>query len=219
MDTETESDARKEKLAEEAEDRIRRGAHWTDWMYVADGFAVGRAKAMRAAGTNQPYGKAYTRAFGDWMRERPWAREERIDKGTRSNLLWAADHRSEIEAWREALTQGERAKMNHPTTLKRRFEAAHKVTAVDPNAPKKETTRESLVRENEDLWAENAKLKRRVESGDGSLFDLRRDSIDAIVNVIAGNVPLGRFQSLQRSMTEKLDGLKAAEKTKQAKAG
>jgi hypothetical protein len=219
MDTETESDARKEKLAEEAEDRIRRGAHWSDWMYVADGFAVGRAKAMRAAGTNQPYGKAYTRAFGEWMKERPWAREERIDKGTRSNLLWAADHRSEIEAWRETLTQGERAKMNHPTTLKRRFEAAHRITAIDPTAPKKETSREALVRENEDLWAKVKKLERQVEAGDGSLFDLRRDSVEAIIDTIAGNVPLGRFESLQRAMTKKLSALKTLDKAKLAKAG
>jgi hypothetical protein len=91
MSTETESEARKEKLAEEAEDRIRKGAHWTDWMYVADGFAVGRAKAMRAAGTNQPYGRAYTKAFGDWMAERPWTKN--IDTGTRSVLLWVADRR------------------------------------------------------------------------------------------------------------------------------
>ena len=60
-----------------------------------------RAKAMRAAGTNQPYGKAYTRAFGDWMAERPWTKH--IDTGTRSVLLWVADHRSEVEAWRVLL--------------------------------------------------------------------------------------------------------------------
>ena len=75
------------------------------------------------------------------------------------------------------------------------------------------------MRENEDLWAKIKKLERQVESGDGSLFDLRRDSIESIVDVIAGNVPLGRFESLQRAMTEKLAALKAAEKTKQAKAG
>ncbi len=214
---ETKSEARKEKLAEEAEDRIRKGAHWSDWMYVADGFAVGRAKAMRAAGTNQPYGKAYTRAFGDWMAERPWTKN--IDTGTRSVLLWVADHRSEVEAWRETLAQNERAKLNHPTALKRRYDAGHKFSADSSEAPKKETKAEALVRENEDLWAKIKKLEHRVESGDGSLFDLRRDSVDAIVAAIAGTVPLGRFESLQRAMTKKLAALKAAEKTKTAKAG
>jgi hypothetical protein len=216
MSTETESEARKEKLAEEAEDRIRKGAHWTDWMYVADGFAVGRAKAMRAAGTNQPYGKAYTRAFGNWLAERPWTKH--IDTGTRSVLLWVADHRSEVEAWRESLAQNERAKLNHPAALKRRYDAAHKV-AVANEAPKKETGREALVRENEDLWTKIKKLEHRVESGDGSLFDLRRDSIEEIVNTIAGTVPLGKFESLQRAMTKKLSALKTAEETKTAKAG
>jgi hypothetical protein len=75
------------------------------------------------------------------------------------------------------------------------------------------------MRENEALWSENAKLKRQVESGDGSLFDLCRDSIETIVDTIAGNVPLGRFESLQRSMTKNLAALKTAEKTKTAKAG
>jgi hypothetical protein len=148
------------------------------------------------------------------MAERPWAKN--ADKATRNHLLWAADHRSEIEAWRTSLAQGERAKMNHPTTLRRRYDA-HKVVAT--NTPKKETGKEALVRENEDLWAKVNKLERQVDSGDGSLFDLRQDSIQSIVDVIAGNVPLGRFESLQRAMTKKLAELKTSEKTKQAKAG
>ena len=214
---ETENEARKERLAEEAADRIyRKDVHWTDWTYIGDGLAVGQAKAMRRAGTNRPYGRAYTAAFGDWLAERPWAKN--IDKGTRSTLLWVIEHRSEVDAWREGLPQNERAKLNHPTTLKRKFDAANRIAAADPSAPKKETNREALVRENEDLWAENAKLKRRAENDD-SLFDLRRDSVEAIVDTIAGTVPLGRFESLHRSMTKKLSALKAVEKTKQAKAG
>ena len=217
MNDETESDARKERLAEEADARIKSGAHWTDWMYIADGIAVGQSKAMRDTGTNKPYGRAFTRAFGDWLKTRPWA--NRYDKGTRSNLLWAVDHRSEIEAWRDMLAQNERDKMNHPTVLRRRFEAAHKVAAVNPDTPKKETGKEALVRENTDLWAKVKNLEHQIEAGDGSLFDLRKDSIQSIVNVIAGSIPLGRFISLQRAMTEKLAELKSADKAKHAKAG
>jgi hypothetical protein len=114
------------------------------------------------------------------MAERPWAKN--ADKATRNHLLWAADHRSEIEAWRTSLAQGERAKMNHPTTLRRRYDAAHKVVAT--NAPKKETGREALVRENEELRARVKKLERQVEASDGSLFDLRQDSIQSIVDVM-----------------------------------
>lgn len=217
MDVETESEARKEKLAEEAADRIQRHMHWADWMFVADGFAVGRTKAMRGTGTNQPFGRGYTKAFGDWMAEREWTK--RFDKGTRSTLLWCADHRSEIEAWRETLAQSERLKLNHPTTLKRKYEATHRFSASDPKATKKETKTELLVRENEDLWNANKKLQRQIDEGDGSLFDLRRDSIESIIDVIAGTVSIGRFESMQRAMTKKLAELKAAAKNKHAKAG
>jgi hypothetical protein len=70
----TESEERKEKDAAEAAERIKRGQHWLDWMYIAEGLEVGRMKAMRRAGTNRPIGWGYNKAFGDWLNERPWAR-------------------------------------------------------------------------------------------------------------------------------------------------
>jgi hypothetical protein len=63
--------------------------------------------------------------------------------------------------------------------------------------PKKETGKEAPVRENEDLWTKVKKLERHIEAGDGSPFDLRRDAIESIVDVIAGNVPLGRFERVR----------------------
>jgi hypothetical protein len=62
-------------------------------MYIAEGLEVGRVKAMRRAGTNRPIGAAYNRSFGDWLNERPWARD--IDKPTRNHLFWCADNRPE----------------------------------------------------------------------------------------------------------------------------
>ena len=119
----TESEDRKEKDAAEAAERIKRGQHWLDWMYIAEGLEVGRVKAMRRAGTNRPIGSAYNRAFGDWLNERSWARD--LDKPTRNHLFWCADNRNNIEAWRETLGPNERARLNHPTALKRRYEATH----------------------------------------------------------------------------------------------
>ena len=168
---ETKREARKEALAAEASGRIRRmrRASWADWCLIADGFAVGRVEAMRRAKTNQPLGGAYGRAFAQWMAERPWARN--INKATRNHLLWVAAHRSEIEAWRETLTQRDRGRMNHPTSLRRRWDASHKPTGV----------REALVRELRaqiprlEQRAEIARLRDMIEHCDGSLFNLRRD--------------------------------------------
>jgi hypothetical protein len=95
------SEDRKEQEAAEAAERIKKGQHWLDWMRIAEGLEVGRMKAMRRAGTNAPTGSAYNKAFGQWLDERPWARE--LDKPTRNHLFWCADRRNDIEAWRETL--------------------------------------------------------------------------------------------------------------------
>src|SRR6516225_347371 len=121
----TETEERKEKQAAEAAERIKRGQHWLDWMYIAEGLEVGRTRAMRRAGINRPYGSGYNRAFGEWMNEHPWARD--LDKPTRNHLFWCIDHRNDIEAWRETLAQNERLRLNHPTAMKRRYEATHRV--------------------------------------------------------------------------------------------
>ena len=209
MDAETDSEARKEALAAEADDRIKRGAHWEDWCFIADGFAVGRNKAMRRAGTNQPVGSAYNHAFADWMAERPWAKN--TDKATRNHLFWVADHRSEIEAWRATLSRSERDKMNHPTTLRRKWDAAHKV-ADGSKAHKKETKAEALLRENTQLWD---KVKRMERDG-GSLFDLNQTPLKDIAKIMGEHMGFGRLTRLQQEIGKEIAALKA--KTK-AQAG
>jgi hypothetical protein len=210
MDKAAESDARKEALAEEADARIKSGAHWRDWMFVGDGIAVGQAKAMREANTNRPYGKAFTRAFGDWLSARSWAK--RYDKGTRNTLLWCVDHRSEIEAWRETLAQSERDKMNHPTTVKRKFEATHKVADKDPSAAKKETKAEALATRNAELEAENAALKQQLKTSDGSLFNIRKDSPETIAKIIVDDMIVAnsftKAQRLRAALGKEIEAVK-----------
>jgi hypothetical protein len=217
MDKVTESEARKEALAAEADGRVKSGAHWSDWRYIADGFAVGQAKAMREAGTNRPYGKGFTRAFGAWMNDpqRPWAR--RYDKVTRSHLIWVADHSSEIEEWRDTLAQNEKDKLNHPTTIKRKYEAAHKVVANDPNAPKKETPREALVKALDEANAEIQRLRRARDDG-GSLCDFRDDPLPMIAKIMGEQMGLQRLTSAQQAIAAEIKRLKALYKGK-AQAG
>jgi hypothetical protein len=67
------------------------------------------------------------------------------------------------------------------------------------------------VRENSELHAKSRCWRRRINSGDGSLFDLRRDAVESIADIIGGNVTIGRFESIQRAITKKLAALKAAD--------
>ena len=129
-------------------------------------FGVGRRWAQRKAGTDDIQSPHYKRAFKEWMAPRPWAKD--LDSPTRAHLFWCLDWRNDIDQWRETLA-AQRTRQAQPpnrdeAALRGDPPRARSGKAVDPNAPKKETTRESLIRENEDLWAENAKLKRRVES-------------------------------------------------------
>jgi hypothetical protein len=57
------------------------------------------------------------------------------------------------------------------------------------------------------------------ESKAATLFNLLHDSLDSIVDTISGTVSLGRFDSMTDKMIKKRAALKAAAKTKQAKAG
>jgi hypothetical protein len=196
MSTELESDARKEALAAEADERIKRGAHWEDWMFVGDGLAVGQRKAMQIAGTNRPYGRGYTKAFADWINQRPWAKRYN-DTGTRSNLLWCIDHRSEIESWRITLAQNQRDLINHPTTMKRRYEAAHRVTGKDGEdgeAAKKETSHEALKRALFEAEAKIKAMETSARSWGDSLFSIGDTPAAQIAHIIVDEaIRIGKF--------------------------
>jgi hypothetical protein len=118
-------DAEIEARAADAYERIyKHQNHWKDWMYLADGLMLGRRWALEKAGANVPTGKGYNMAFSRWMATRAWARD--LDPPTRNDLFWCAEHRSEIEAWRDELDERERQKKNHPTHMKRAYQKAHK---------------------------------------------------------------------------------------------
>ena len=205
MNEQTDDDVRKEALAADASERIKKGQHWTDWMLIADGLMRGRAKAMFAAGTNKPKGKGYGKAMKEWMDTRPWARE--LDNPTRNDLFWCAEHRSEIEIWRDTLAQNERARLNHPTAMKRRYEASHR-SKDDTNAAKKPTHKAALIARNAELEAELATLKRKMKDDGGSLFDLVKDPLPMIAKIMGEEMGLQRLTSAQREIAKEVARLK-----------
>jgi hypothetical protein len=193
----------RERLAAEAFVRVRSGQHWRDWCLIAEGMAAGRERAMREAGTNDPVGRGYNAAFGRWMDKNGWPRK--VDKATRNHLLWVADRFAQIEAWRETLASNKREALNHPTAVRRAFEAAHRVAAdkaaetakLSPVAKLKEALRVS--EEERHVW------ERRAKDG-GSLFNLRRDRAEDIVRIILDEASPTKATTIARGL---LKGLKA----------
>ena len=145
---------------------------------------------------------------GQWLDPRPWARV--LDKPTRTHLFWCVDHRNEIERWRETLAQNERARLNHPTAMKRRYEATHKPDEVGTRGAN-ETRAQKLEREVERLSSELEAWRKRAMA-EGSLFDLKKDTPKDIATTIAGNVSLSRLISIQKAIAEEIALLKADQK-------
>jgi hypothetical protein len=202
----TPSEARKEEAAAAAFERIKTGQHWRDWMYVAAGLEVGRMKCLRAIGANAtPQHPGYKREFKNWMAGRPWARD--LDSPTRAHLFWCLDFANEIETWRDTLAQNIRARLNHPTSMKRAYEAAHRDTAV---ITKRAKTPEALAHEEEvgKLKDEIAMRQREIDflkatpTVDGGLFDIVRDSLKDIARTFRGNTSLARTRGLRDELSK-----------------
>jgi hypothetical protein len=223
IDARAEREARRERLANEAMDRIERSQQWLDWMYVADRLGDGRQEAMNAAGVNQIQHPKYRREFAAWLKRYP--RWNKIDLATRSHLFWCLDYRSEIEAWRVTLGDNQRKMLNHPTSMKRAYERAHKVP--DPETAKAPKPRE--VAHNEEvakLKSDIAMRDREIEfiknaprKDDGSLFDLHNDSAAAIADVIFGHVGLARTRGLRDALAKKVQAAEAQLRKKPKQAG
>ena len=113
------------RLGQEAMARQRR--RWEDWIIIAEALDVGRAEVMRDLHTNQPTGRRYEKAMGEWLVANGF---KEIDKAARCRLLECLQRRDDIEKWRALLTDGERFRFNHPGAVLRRWKAATAV--VDP---------------------------------------------------------------------------------------
>jgi hypothetical protein len=130
------------RLADESERIVRQGTaawarlkkekNWNDWMAVGDALLVGRTFAMNDAGTNAPVGKGYNLTFNQWLVN---AKLSDMDNCDRAKLLIVMENRAALEQWRATLTETERLRLNHPTSVLRKWQAAAKT--AEPSDPRR----------------------------------------------------------------------------------
>jgi hypothetical protein len=204
----SEFEAAKAQEAADAADRLKRGQSWDDWNKIGVFLNIGRNKAMLRAGTNEPIGARYIKAFSEWMAVYPWIGE--IDKATRTHAMWCVDHGDELAKLRENMGLTQRLAANHPTTMRRKWDKANKETDK-PTAEKKETRAQKIERELEAMSAERDKWKREAEK-DGSLFDLKQDPAPLIAKVIVAHVTPYKVGEILKALTAERDRLKAVRK-------
>jgi len=194
--------------AADAADRLKRGQSWDDWLKIGVFLNIGRNKAMLRAGTNEPIGARYIKAFSEWMALYAWIGD--IDKATRTHAMWCVDHLEELAKLRENMGLTQRMTCNHPTTMRRRWDKSQKELDKAP-AEKKETRAQKVERELEAMSAERDKWKREAEK-DGSLFDLKQDPAPLIAKVIVAHVTPYKVGEILKALTAERDRLKAVKK-------
>jgi hypothetical protein len=194
--------------AADAADRLKRGQSWDDWLKIGTFLNIGRNKAMSRAGTNEPIGARYIKAFSEWMAVYAWIGD--IDKATRTHSMWCVDHGDELAKLRENMGLTQRMTCNHPTTMRRRWDKAQKEVDKAPTA-KKESRADVIQRELEAVAAERDKWRHKAEK-DGSLFDLKNDSTKIIASVIVQNMSPHRLRELMKALEAENVRRKAVQK-------
>jgi hypothetical protein len=182
--------------AADAADRLKRGQSWDDWNKIGVFLNIGRNKAMMRAGTNEPIGARYIKAFSEWMAVYPWIGD--IDKATRTHAMWCVDHGDELAKLRETMGLTQRMTCNHPTTMRRKWDKAQKEVDKAPTE-KKEPKSAALERELEAVAAERDKWRHKAEK-DGSLFNLGTDSTKDIARIIAESMSTYRLAELLKAL-------------------
>jgi hypothetical protein len=149
------------RQGKEAWERLATDQSWTDWVAVGEALLIGRTQAMAEAETNAPTGKGYNVAFGKWLKKYEL---DAMDSGDRTRLFEVMDNRLEIEKWRATLDRTHRLKLNHPSTVLRRWKAS--TQPKKPKDPNKPTLTDTNIKLQEELDASNreiASLKARAD--------------------------------------------------------
>jgi hypothetical protein len=183
--------------------RMGAGCHLDDWLAYAAGLMLRRRMAMHMAFVNTPEGKGYAKAFCALMEADGL---HTMDKQSISAVLWLNDnpeHVTILREIRETMTVGERSRLNSPISARQRVEKVLKAR----NGGTEASVRTSPLARQAAVVNEQARdiehLKERLaaaEARDGSLFDLRKDSIKDIAATIIANVTPGRAEGIAREI-------------------
>jgi hypothetical protein len=153
------------KRGQEAWMRHKQDATWADWMQIGEALSIGRQDAMATAGTNAPVGSRYNAEFGNWLTRHKF---DDIDKGDRSRLFEVMDNQGAIEAWRGTLTQAVRLRLNHPSSVLRKWKTTTVVKVPKEPKPTLKDSVANLAEANDKLTRENEALAVRLQEAEAA---------------------------------------------------
>jgi hypothetical protein len=202
-DTHTERDAIYKEYRT-AKKNLKKGRDFFDWMKIARGYDEARREAMHRAGTNVPQGSAYRTEFAKIDR-----RERLIDRDDGGKEFPSPEDRSycikvlenfdmpshdprrpSIKSWRDAMSESERAKLNHPKRVWTGYWALTEPRAErDAKLMERERmqatkSRDPMLDKVGEAEAETHAARRQVEAM-RELLALIRDHVDLPDDIVA----------------------------------
>ena len=194
--------------------RMGAGGHLDDWLAYQPGLMIRRRLAMRMAFTNKPEGKGYAQAFAELMKADGL---HTMDKTSITAVLWLGDDPERMRLLRdlrEAMTPGQRSRLNSPIRARQRVEAILQArrSGVDEGTVRASPVallKHQIVEQAREIAELQHKLAKREE---GSLYDLKHDSADDIATAIVGTLSAHKAKTLA-------DGILARLKKSQKPAG
>ena len=139
-----------------------------------------------------------------------------MDKTSISAVLWLGDDPERMKVLRDlrdAMTPGQRSRLNSPISARQRVETILKArrdgTEETVKASPVALLKEQIVEQAREIAELQPKL---AKHDDGSLFDLKHDKADDIATAIVGNLSAHKAKSLA-------DGILARLKKSQKPAG
>jgi hypothetical protein len=141
-------------------DQMKRGDRFEEWHKIGAAINKVQAKAMAEVGTNRTDTPRYRNAWKEVMQHYP--NLYALDKATRNHAMWLDTNWDAVLAWWQTLPANVRLKVNHPTTVRRRYDAAHTVPAPTVGPSPRLVMQDKLVA----LQEENDQL-RALQGGSG----------------------------------------------------
>jgi hypothetical protein len=194
------------RLSLEAQNEIMEGALALRRIHAHEDYhhwhAVGRAllrlqhEAMHLSGSNSPQGRAYTAmraALGSRVPDL-----ETINKTARAHAVWLAQNFAAVEAWRATLPDDARLQMNHPSVIRRRYDAAHGL-ASPPGRPRRlemldtsATSARQLIDTfgNAAAWRFLALLEHQLEERDQDSAELSEEQLAGVKDLLSIAEPI-----------------------------
>lgn len=184
--------------------RMGAGGHLDDWLAYQSGLEIRRRLALRLAFTNKPEGKGYSQAFAQLMKADGL---DTMDKTSITAVLWLGDDPERMRVLRElrdAMTPGQRSRLNSPISARQRVEQIMKARGAGNEETMKTSPVALLKKQIAERDRKIAELEQRLARSDGSLFDLKNDRAEDIAATIIGNVGDSRAKGIASAITARL---------------